>query len=79
MLDVLEAAAAVTGTRPVFFNDIGEFVETPTFARTALLGGNRIAGPALIEEHASTTVVMPGDNVEVDRFGNLVIAIGSGV
>ena len=70
---------AVTGTRPVFFNDIGEFVETPTFARTALLGGNRIEGPALIEEHASTTVVMPGDSVEVDRFGNLVIAIGSRV
>ena len=68
---------AVTGTRPVFFNDIGDFIETPTFARTALLAGNRIAGPALIEEHASTTVVMPGDSVEVDRFGNLVIAIGS--
>lgn len=68
---------AVTGTRPVFFNDIGDFVETPTFARTALLAGNRIDGPALIEEHASTTVVMPGDSVEVDRFGNLVIAIGS--
>ena len=69
---------AVTGMRPVYFNDIGDFVETPTFARTALLGGNRIAGPALIEEHASTTVVLPGDSVEVDRFGNLVIAIGSG-
>ena len=26
-----------------------------------LLAGNRIKGPALIEEHASTTVLMPGD------------------
>ncbi len=68
---------AVTGTRPVFFKEAGGFVDTPTFARDALLAGNRLAGPALVEEHASTTVVMPGDRVEVDRFGNLVIAVGS--
>ena len=30
-------------------------------SRAALLAGNRINGPALIEEHASTTVLMPGD------------------
>jgi len=35
-----------------------------------------IAGPALIEEHASTTVVFPSDKLEVDQFGNLVIEIG---
>ena len=44
-------------------------------ATTALLAGNVIAGPALIEEHASTTVVHPGDRLEVDAFGNLVIDI----
>ena len=32
-------------------------------------------GPALIEEHASTTVLMPGDALEVDAYGNLVIAV----
>lgn len=69
--------AAVTGTRPVFFTEAGGFVDTPTFARVALLAGNRLEGPALVEEHASTTVVMPGDLVEVDRFGNLLIAVGS--
>ena len=57
--------AARTGTRKAFFPETG-FADTPTFARTALLAGNRIAGPALIEEHASTTVVLPGDSVEVD-------------
>jgi N-methylhydantoinase A len=65
---------AFTGNRKVFFQ--GGFVDTPTYARTALLGGNKITGPALIEEHASTTVLMPGDELEVDRFGNLVIAVG---
>ncbi len=68
-------AAASTGTRPVYFDRVGRFVDTPTFARTALLGGNRIDGPALVEEHASTTVLMPGDQLEVDRFGNLRIAV----
>jgi N-methylhydantoinase A len=32
-------------------------------------------GPALIEEYASTTVLMPGDVLDVDNFGNLVIAV----
>jgi hypothetical protein len=35
-----------------------------------LLLANRIAGPALIEEYASTTVVHPGDVAAVDAFGN---------
>jgi len=51
-------------------------VDTPTFERTKLVAGNRIDGPALIEEHASTTVVFPQDKVEVDAFGNLHIEIG---
>jgi N-methylhydantoinase A len=40
-----------------------------------LAAGNVIEGPALIEEHASTTVVHPNDRVEVDAFGNLHITI----
>ncbi len=47
-------------------------------ARAALLAGNRIDGPALIEEHASTTVLLPGDRLEVDAYGNLVIAVAGG-
>jgi N-methylhydantoinase A len=70
---------ASTGTRPVYFNEEGAFVDTPTYARDALLAGNRINGPALLEEHASTTVVMPGDTLEVDQFGNVVIAVGGRV
>jgi N-methylhydantoinase A len=68
--------AAFTGRRPVYVGTDRGFVDTPTYARGALLAGNRIAGPALVEEHASTTVVMPGDALEVDAFGNLVIAVG---
>ncbi len=70
-------AAAFRGKRPVYFASTG-FVETPTYDRPALKAGNRITGPALIEEHASTTVAHPGDVVEVDAFGDLVITVRRG-
>ena len=70
-------ADASRGARPVFFAEAQGFVETPTYARLSLLAGNKIAGPALIEEHASTTVVLPGDDVTVDPFGNLLINVGA--
>jgi N-methylhydantoinase A len=69
------AAEAHQGTRPVYFGESGGFVDTPTFRRGLLAAGNRIAGPALVEEHASTTVVHPGDTLTVDAFGDLVIVI----
>jgi N-methylhydantoinase A len=68
-------SSAFTGKRSVFFNADEGFRDAPTFSRAALLAGNRIKGPALIEEHASTTVLMPGDACEVDAYGNLVIAV----
>jgi N-methylhydantoinase A len=69
--------AAFSGTRPVYFVSTG-FVDAPTYDRPLLKAGNRIAGPALIEEHASTTVVHPGDAVEVDAFGDLIMTIRRG-
>jgi N-methylhydantoinase A len=66
---------ALRGARPVYFAQANGLIDTPTHDRASLLAGNRIAGPALIEEHASTTVVHPGDVVVVDAFGNLVIDI----
>jgi N-methylhydantoinase A len=69
-------AAAFTGTRPVYFVEAGGFIATPTYDRAHLQAGNRIAGPALIEEYASTTVIHRRDTIEVDPIGNLVITIG---
>jgi N-methylhydantoinase A len=67
--------AALTGKRQVFFASKGKFVPTQTYARGALLARNVVRGPALIEEHASTTVLLPGDTLEVDTYGNLVITV----
>jgi len=65
--------AAFGGKRKVSFG--GRFYNAPTYRRSELLAGNKIVGPALVEEHASTTVLMPGDRMTVDAYGNLVIAV----
>jgi N-methylhydantoinase A len=66
--------AAFTGKRRAYVG--ASFRSAPTYCRASLLAGNTIRGPALIEEHASTTVLMPGDTCEVDAYGNLVITVG---
>src|SRR5471032_397242 len=69
----LPPKSAFSGKRPVSFD--GKFRDAPTYKRAELLAGNKISGPALIEEHASTTVLMPGDRMTVDAYGNLVIKV----
>jgi N-methylhydantoinase A len=67
-------AAAGRGSRSVYFAARGH-CPTLTFDRAGLKAGNRIAGPALIEEYASTTVIMPDDALHVDDFGNLFMQV----
>jgi N-methylhydantoinase A len=57
--------------RPVYFG--GAYVHTPVFDRAALPAEGRVSGPAIVEEFGSTTVVFPGQAVEVDPHGILVI------
>ena len=69
-------ARALRGTKKVYFRGSG-YVNTPVFRRSSLQRGNRMEGPALVEEHASTTVIQPGDVATVDQYGNLQLSIGS--
>jgi N-methylhydantoinase A len=69
-------ASARRGRRSVYFAELGKAVATPAYSRDGLRAGNRIDGPALVEEHASTTVLLPGDRLRVDGFGNLDIEAG---
>jgi N-methylhydantoinase A len=62
--------------RPVYFGDAGKTVSCPVYARRALGAGGRIVGPALIEEHGTTTVLDKGDICRVARSGELIIAVG---
>lgn len=47
--------------------------QVPTWRREALLAGHRIAGPAIIDQLDSTTVVLPGQAAIVDTYGTLII------
>ena len=78
LLEIEKATAipesAVKKKRQVFLE--GNFVEAGIYERAGLLCGNRIDGPAIIEEPFHTTVVMTGQSIEVDGIGNLIIKTG---
>ena len=46
---------------------------TPFYEREHLRAGDRIAGPAIVEQYDTTTVIPPGLEAEIDRHGNIVI------
>jgi N-methylhydantoinase A len=48
-------------------------METPIYDRAKLGSGNMIAGPAVIVQDDTTTVIEPGYAGAVDRFGNILI------
>jgi len=63
-------------SRPVYFDEIGDYVETQVFDRGDLGPGAAFTGPAIVEQVDTTTVVHPGQSVTVDGFGNLMISVG---
>jgi N-methylhydantoinase A len=68
-----DAAAALIGTREVWLPEAGGFVACPVYDRDRLDAGNRIAGPAIIEQMDTTTVVLPGLLARVEPYLNLIL------
>ncbi|HEY2857513.1 MAG TPA: hydantoinase/oxoprolinase family protein, partial [Terracidiphilus sp.] len=64
---------AMTGTRPVYFE--GAAVETRVYEREQLRAGDTFAGPAVVTEYSSATLLPPGDVLRVDELRNLVIEV----
>jgi N-methylhydantoinase A len=60
-----------SGARPVYFG--GTFRDTPIYDRAALPAGFRLDGPAVVEEFGSTTIVFPGQSLDVDEHGILIV------
>lgn len=54
-----------------------EQVTTRYYDRAALQAGNRLEGPAIVNQYDSTTVIPPGIGAHVDRFGSIVIEVGA--
>ena len=69
--DGKSAEACRTGTRTVWAE--GAFHEAGLYDRLSLAVGERIAGPAILEQPDTTIFVDPGLIATVDAFGNLVI------
>jgi N-methylhydantoinase A len=68
----------VKGTREVDFDDFGVHM-SKVYERDDLPIRKRMRGPAIVEEPASTTVVYPNQEFELDEFANLRInALGGG-
>ncbi|HWH76421.1 MAG TPA: hydantoinase/oxoprolinase family protein, partial [Candidatus Binatus sp.] len=63
------------GRRPVIFDT--EPVDCPIYLRTGFKSGDELIGPAVIEELGATILVYPGDKMQVNEFGQLVIEVGS--
>ena len=70
-----DVAQKVKGSRVCWFDDGSH--ETAVYDRYALRPGDEIAGPAIIEERESTTVVGPTDSMTVDEGLNLEVRIGA--
>ncbi len=66
------ADAALKGSRRVDFDPHGVF-DAAIYDRAKLGRGATFAGPAIVEEAGSTTVVFPDQHVTVDDYGNLHI------
>ncbi len=64
---------ALIGTRNVYFD--GGFQETHVYDRELLRPGDTFAGPAIVSEYSSATVLPFGDVLRVDGLGNLVIKV----
>ena len=68
--------AVAKGHRPAWWPEVGHHVPTAVYDRAALAPDMApIAGPAIVEERESTTVVPPGATVEVEASGALVIRL----
>lgn len=61
--------------RPAYFPEAGGLVEAPVYRRADLREGAAFAGPAIVEEKASTSLLLPGDRALVDRHSNLLIDV----
>ncbi|HCG02729.1 MAG TPA: hypothetical protein DEV93_19565 [Chloroflexi bacterium] len=63
---------AVESQRPVWFDEFG-FVDTDVYIRSDFEVGDRIAGPAVVEQDDTTTVIDPGMVAVADPHGNLIL------
>ncbi|MGE0314289.1 MAG: hydantoinase/oxoprolinase family protein [Lautropia sp.] len=68
-----DAPQALKAHRQAYFPETGGFTRCPVFDRYRLKPGERMPGPALIEERESTIVVIPDCDAHLDPEGHVVV------
>jgi N-methylhydantoinase A len=71
------AVATPAGERAAYFASAEAPVRCPLYRRDDLGAGVEVVGPALIQEHGTTTVLFAGDRCRVAPSGELIIKVGS--
>lgn len=69
-----QASARPFGRRPVVFGGGAgaQTHDTPIYAREELVPGTRFAGPAIVTQYDTTTVLPPGWHARIDAVRNLI-------
>ena len=65
--------AALKGARMAYFPEHGRYVDTPVYDRYALVAGETIRGPAIVEERESTLVIGARGRARVDEPLNVIV------
>jgi N-methylhydantoinase A len=73
----VDVESALKGRRPVYFDETGDFTDTPIYDRALLNGTAEIEGPAVVEQADTTVLIPPGASALIDRYLNLVIDVGA--
>jgi N-methylhydantoinase A len=69
------AGDARKGMRRAYFPETSGYVDCPLYDRYRLAPGATLAGPGIVEERESTTVLPPGVVASVDEYATLVVRV----
>jgi N-methylhydantoinase A len=62
-------------TRKIYWGQLRKTLVVPCYQRDNLISGDFIAGPALIIESQTTTLVSPAFDATLDRVGNIILTL----
>jgi N-methylhydantoinase A len=69
-------AAAEIGRRRMYVDAKHGWMDSVVYQRERLPVGIEFAGPAVVNEMSSTTLIFPGQVARIDTWGNLIVRIG---
>ena len=70
------ATDAIKSERKAYFKSAGEFISTKVYDGRKLIYGNKLEGPAIIEEPGTTIIVPPKWSIDVNSTGDYMMKLG---